>query len=745
MISRTIKIIKNYLLLNEDNLRTTDADVWRLSVLRTILLIGVVLTSAIVAHSSYTAYVQELYYVMYLTLGFTAFLFATLSIGLKHIKIASACLVLAVVGASLCILFFTIDLESARYGLLLLFTLPIIIRVLYGVKASIATMLFNLIPYYLLLNNTQVSPLFGIDITLPDTHTYLASLIFLFFNFCIPMAVLRVMSSLEKQSEHNLLQSKKLNKLVSRYQEIFNNGGTPSFFCDEQGRIIQANKAARALVKKYRPESEYIQDLFSLSHPITKGVNQHASIFNAPEREFKLQPASLEHHKKQLIHCHDISANKKSLMEFDAFKKQQYEKHYFNELTGLKNHHFWKIAESSESILNRHIVLLKLANLREVNLQYGYSQGDQLLLSVASLLQSEFTNDVSVYQFPGAKFLFTVNGKHLSTQSIEHYLERRLPTSMVINSARGTVEHMLKWRAGHYHVSREISLDAAAECCAIALSQSDEFAPYISFSINTVKTIRENTQQKDKVKALLDNGCLALYLQPQVSLHGVTVGYEVLARLKEPKSGTVLQPFQFLPLVEENKWEVLFTQKIIDGTLALLDKWPSNLPKVPLAINLSGPELLSDLFYEKLLRRFSESPELGARLKLELTETSVLASHYETKRRLTSLANVGATIIIDDFGTGHASLSQLIDMSASVIKVDREFVERVETSERHRKIVKMTLDLAKSLDMQTIAEGVETQAQLRVLKDMGFNIFQGYLFGKPAPIEHWVKTAKARA
>ena len=144
-------------------------------------------------------------------------------------------------------------------------------------------------------------------------------------------------------------------------------------------------------------------------------------------------------------------------MEFDAFKKQQYEKHYFNELTGLKNHHFWKKAESSESILNRHIVLLKLANLREVNLQYGYSQGDQLLLSVASLLQSEFANDVAVYQFPGAKFLFTVHGKHLSTQTIEHYLERRLPTSMVINSARGSVEHPLKWRAGHYPASRDIS------------------------------------------------------------------------------------------------------------------------------------------------------------------------------------------------------------------------------------------------------------------------------------------------
>ena len=745
MIAKITKIIKNYLLLNDDNLKTTDANIWRLSVLRTILLIGVILTSAIVIHSSYTAYVQELYYVMYLTLGFSAFLFATLAIGLKHIKLASACLVLAVVGASLCILFFTLDLMSARYGLLLLFTLPIIVRVLYGVKASIASMLLNFIPFYLLLNNTQLSPLFGIDITLPDTHTYLASLIFLFFNFCIPMAVLRVMSSLERQAEHNLLQSKKLNKLVSRYQEIFNNGGTPSFFCDDKGRILQANKAARALLKRHNPDGEYIQDLFALSLPITRGVNQLASICNAPEREFKLQPASLEHHKKQLIHCHDLSASKKNMREFDAFKKQQFEKLYVNELTGLKNHHFWKKTESSESILNRHIVLLKLANLREVNLQYGYSQGDQLLLRAAALLQSELPTDVSIYQFPGAKFLFTLNTKHLAQKTIEEYLARKLPSSMMIDSASAKVEHPLSWRVGHYHATREINVDAAAECCAIALSQSSELSPIVSFSVNTVKTIRENTQQKDNVKMLLDNGCLALYLQPQVDINGNIVGYEILARLKEPKTGTVLQPYQFLPLVEQNKWEVIFTQKIIDGTLELIKSWPAGLPPVPLAINLSGPELLSALFYEKLLRRYSESPELGKRLKLELTETSVLASHNETKRRLTSLSNVGATIIIDDFGTGHASLSQLIDMSASIIKVDREFVERVETSERHRKIVKMTLDLAKSLEMQTIAEGVETRAQLSVLKDMGFKHFQGYLFGKPAPIEHWISASKAQA
>lgn len=207
----------------------------------------------------------------------------------------------------------------------------------------------------------------------------------------------------------------------------------------------------------------------------------------------------------------------------------------------------------------------------------------------------------------------------------------------------------------------------------------------------------------------------------------------------------ILQPYQFLPQIEKNKWHILFTQKVLEKAISLLESWPVGLPDVPLAINLSGPELLDDAFYEKLLRRFSESLFLRDKLKLELTETSVLASHDETKKRLTSLANVGATIIIDDFGTGHASLSQLIDLSASVLKVVREFVDRIESSERHRKIVKMTLDLANSLDMKAIAEGVETEAQLTLLKQMGFTRFQGYYFGKPAPIGHWSESPGSKA
>ncbi|BFT28952.1 GGDEF domain-containing phosphodiesterase [Alteromonas sp. D210916BOD_24] len=745
MLATLKRKIKNYLLLNEENLKTANADVWRLSVLRTTLLMGVVLTSAIVVHSTYTAYQQGLYYVMGLTIGFSVFLLATLSIGLKHVKVACGCLIFAVLAASISILFFTVDVISARYGLLLLFTLPIILRVLCGVKAAISAMIFNIIPFYFLLTDVQFAPLFGIDLTLPDTHTYLTSLIFLFFNFCIPMAVLRVMSSLEKQSEQNLLQSKKLSQLVNRYQEIFNNGGTPSFFCDESGRILQANRSARMLIKKYHPSCRYLQELFTLSLPVMNGVNQHATIKQAPDREYKIHSATLEHHKRQLIHCYDVSANKKSLRQFDAFKKQQYEKLYINELTQLKNHLFWRKSQTKDSTLGRHVVLLKLANLRDINLQYGFNQGDQLLLNASALLQRELSSDVTLYHFPGAKFLFTLPDTQIPQHRLNEWLHRRLPTTVEFTVPNGHISHALQWRAGHYHVHRPLSPEAVAERCAIALSQTSEWSPLVSFNIDTIKNIRVNTQQRDRIKHLLDTDQLTLYLQPQVAIEGNVVGYEVLARLKDPTSGEILQPYQFLSIVEDNKWEVLFTQKVVDGAVNMIENWPTALPRVPLAINLSGPELLSDLFYEKLLRRFSESPSLRTQLKLELTETSVLASHDETKRRLSSLASLGATIIIDDFGTGHASLSQLIDISATIIKVDREFVDSVETSERHRKIVKMTLDLAKSLDMQTIAEGVETQAQLQVLKEMGFVMFQGYLFGKPAPLENWVKLVKVQA
>lgn len=744
MLTRIIRGMKQYLLLDHQHLQTPDRDTWKLSVLRLILLSGVILTFAIIVHSSYTAYTQNLHHILVVTFGFSALLWLTLSLGKAKIKLASALLTLAIVLAGLCILLFTVEHATARYGFLFFFALPIILRLFYGNKAAVIGMFLNLIPFAILIRNEPLGPLFGIDISLPASHYYLSSLVFLFFNFCLPVAVIRVMASLEKQSQLNLTHGKRQEKLVNQYQEIFNNGGIPSFFCDQQGRILQANRGGRKLIHEAQAQGEYIHQLFNLSKPLVAGETVEAALAANEDRVYQLQPASLVHHKKQLIHCFDISQTAAADKKIGELRREHFTKHYSDALTELKNHHYWSHQFVHNQSRKHTVVLIKLASLKDINLQYGFSRGDEVLADAAAMLRSQLPSSVNIYRFPGSKFLLSVDSAQCHIDSIPDWLLKHLPLTVLQRSGDARLLLTLQWRAGYCSAEGYSAAAMLAEACAIALSQTNNQKPYTPYDSKIVKLIRKDTRKKDKVKQLLEEDALAIWLQPQVNERHEIIGFEVLARLREKMQNQILQPNQFLPEIEKNEWHLLFTQQVVEKTVTLLENWPENLPDVALAVNLSGPELLDDIFYEKLLRRYSESALLRNKLKLELTETSVIASLGETKKRLTSLANVGATIIIDDFGTGHASLSQLIDLSASVLKVDREFVERIESSERHRKIVKMTLELAKSLGMQAIAEGVETKEQLALLREMGFTRFQGFYFGKPAPISYWAEKLKAK-
>lgn len=733
LITRTLK---QYLLFDQHHLKTTDNTVWKLSVIRLVLASGIILTLGIVVHSSYAAYTQKLYHVLILTFGFSALLWGSLTLSKEQISLATGLLTGTIILAAFCILFFTIDLVYARYGLLLFFTLPIFLRLFYGTKAAILGMLLNILPFILLLRNQPVAPLFDIDITLPHTHTYLSSLIFLFLNFCLPVAVMRVLASLEKQSLMNRQHSRNMSKLVKRYREIFNNGGTPSFFCDQHGKILQANKSGRKLLHGTPVSCEYLQQLFTLDKPMAPDKSEVTALRHLPDSRFRLQPASLIHHTKQLVHCFDISETATADKKLGQMRRHHFTRHYADALTALKNHHYWAQQYPHSAPPGCTVALLKVANLQDINLQYGFSAGDKFLLAVARQLQASLPSKVGIFRFPGAKFLLTVDNQTCPVENMSKWLTGYLPTTIDTGNPN-LPQRTVHWRSGYCNAALFDVPARLIEACAMGLSQTSAGQPSRQYDRNIVKLLRQDSRNKDRVKQLLDTGSLQLWLQPQVTTEHTIIGFEVLARLYDAEAAVILQPYQFLPQVEKNQWHLLLTQQVLTATIEMIEHWPAAMPVVPLAVNLSGPELLNDIFYEKLLRHYSEKPQLRSRLKLELTETSVLASHEETKKRLTSLANVGVTIIIDDFGTGHASLSQLIDLSASVLKVDREFVERIESSERHRKIVKMTLELAHALGMDAIAEGVETEAQLARLTQMGFTLFQGYLFGKPAPLASW--------
>jgi len=142
-------------------------------------------------------------------------------------------------------------------------------------------------------------------------------------------------------------------------------------------------------------------------------------------------------------------------------------------------------------------------------------------------------------------------------------------------------------------------------------------------------------------------------------------------------------------------------------------------------------------FFASLLSLSADYPWLTAYLQLEITETNIAVQQPLLHKRLRALSQYGFSIAIDDFGTGHASLSQLVDLPADTIKIDRLFVKGIPHNKLQVKILYTTIQLAKSLQLTVVAEGVENDIQQRFLAKLGCQQQQGYFFGKPASVEHW--------
>ncbi|GAA0347160.1 GGDEF domain-containing phosphodiesterase [Bowmanella denitrificans] len=722
--------IKHYLLLEKGHFTDSDNRTWKLSALRVILLSGTILTLLILTHSSYVAYSLDMPFVLAITSTFFVLLVAILCMGKSLTHLAAAGLLLMVVLACISILLFVPDFEAAKFGLLFLFTLPLFVRLFFSNKAALVAMMLNLIPYALLIRNAPLPQLFDIDISLPQTHTYLSSLVFLFFNFCLPLALMRFLTTLDKQSEVLARQSSKLAAVVNRYQEIFDNGGTASFFCDQHGTILQANQAARDLIKQAGGQRNSLQQLFQFDEPLSANKKIRGKLKVPPHDHYELQPASLVHHKKQLIHCHNISQQ-------DSFKRL----YFLDSLTGLRNHNFWYERAFLRLKRPKALFLLKLTNLREVNIQHGLDIGDQLLIELTRQLRRKLPQQVHFYRFPGAKLMLAVPSELFHHIAPSSWLTQQLPGFISLSINEGYLDLLLDWRAGISQHRQGSPANLLMEECAIALSRTDSKHPVVEYEQIYSRSIHKNSLLRDKVKQYLDERALELWLQPQFNVQREVIGYEALARIRQQANQTVLTPQQFLPQIDQHDWHVQFSSQVLSKAIEMLSHWPPQLKAVPLAINLAGPEILDDNFYARLLRYYTESSMLRQRLELEITETSAMASHDETRKRLTCLAQLGVCVIIDDFGTGHASLSQLIDISASTLKIDREFINGIPHSQRHLKLVQATLELATKLNLQAIAEGVETNEQLDLLISMGCDRFQGYLLGKPMPLAYWTANA----
>jgi EAL domain-containing protein (putative c-di-GMP-specific phosphodiesterase class I) len=286
------------------------------------------------------------------------------------------------------------------------------------------------------------------------------------------------------------------------------------------------------------------------------------------------------------------------------------------------------------------------------------------------------------------------------------------------------------------HQSLEDLLKQADIAMYYAKSAGGNALRFFETAMQTAITARATLESE--MHAALEGRQFLLHYQSQVTSEGHIVGAEVLIRWQHPEKGLV-QPGGFIELAEETGLIVPIGMWVLETACVQLERW-SHDPRrrhLQLAVNVSARQFRSDDFVDRVcevIRRTGADP---TRLKLELTESLLQDKVTETIGKMQFLAAMGIQFSLDDFGTGYSSLSYMTQLPLNQIKVDKFFVQNIGIDPKVELIIQAIIGMAHNLDLEIVAEGVETHRQFAFLQAHGAMLCQGYLFSRPVPIEQF--------
>ncbi|OIQ70138.1 phytochrome-like protein cph2 [mine drainage metagenome] len=248
--------------------------------------------------------------------------------------------------------------------------------------------------------------------------------------------------------------------------------------------------------------------------------------------------------------------------------------------------------------------------------------------------------------------------------------------------------------------------------------------------------VRARTSLEDDLREAVLHNEFILYYQPQVGDQNQLTGVEALVRWKHPRRGMV-SPAEFIPLAEETGLILPLGSWVLESACTQLASWAghSAMSGLSMAVNVSVRQFFESDFVDQVLAVLERTGANPHRLKLELTEGMLVSNIEDVITTMTTLKARGIGFSLDDFGTGYSSLAYLKRLPLQQLKIDQGFVRNILTDQNDAAIARMVIALAQSMGLAVIAEGVETLQQRDLLASLGCHAYQGYLFGKPQPIE----------
>lgn len=387
---------------------------------------------------------------------------------------------------------------------------------------------------------------------------------------------------------------------------------------------------------------------------------------------------------------------------------------------------------------DRDAIVIDIEHFRLINEIYGRSVGDQILADIGNYLQQILTTLNAIACRAGADVFYVYCIHQESYQELQEDLQDILAHHVKVNNIRARVG---VWQFVERGVTDpETWFDRAKSACdRISGNYTVSVATYNS-GLHT-KHLREERLIRDIYEAI-EHKDLKVYYQPKYAIQGDKPhlrSAEALIRWIHPTLGFI-SPADFIPLFESNGLVQMVDYYVWKEAAAQIRRWKDEYDfTVPVSVNVSRIDIYDPDLENKFCNILKENNLSPSEYMIEITESAYAENAQGLIEVLESMRQKGFKIEMDDFGTGYSSLGMLTEIPIDILKIDMSFVRSMEKHEKNKRMVELIIDIAKFLKVPCVAEGVETESQLRALRRMGCDVIQGYFFSKPVSPEDFVK------
>lgn len=465
-----------------------------------------------------------------------------------------------------------------------------------------------------------------------------------------------------------------------------------------------------------------------------RSVSTIKKAFSETEKEIKkTERTRIESLEESLNEQKEISKN-------IAKNKEKFrEAAFHNKLTNLPNRNY--VLDTLESLLSINkenpdytfgILYLDLNNFKNINTSLGHSFGDDLLILVANRLK-ECVDDSSILAHFGSDEFAIVLTDVTNKATVVNLADRiatkiALPFGFQDREIFTSVAMGVVYSRNVYENVEDILRDADVAMYRAKREQRQ----YVVFDRSMHDTVYERLQMETDLRRAIERNEFHLLYQPLVDLKSLKlVGFESLIRWDHPTKG-VQMPNDFIPVAEDTGLIVAMTEWSLFESCRQLKIWQEKFDQdLFVSVNLSRKHLSHPMLLKHVQQALEENDYNPSKLKIEITEGAVMDDSEKAIVILEKIKSFGIQLSFDDFGTGYSSLSYLHKFPINTIKIDRSFVNIIEEAGSNDEMVRTIISMAKSLNLDVIAEGIEKLDQFKTLKDLNCEYGQGYLFSRP--------------